>query len=495
MVIKDIKRISKNSLGFTFGFLLTTAISFFLLPIYTRYLTPADYGIISVAAVLSSLISIISFFGMRSAINRFFYNYQGEGSEFRKFISTIWISVTSFAVFLSILLTIFGIIIFSIIFPDLPFYPYILLVIWTTFFTIPFSISLSLLQMRERSFAFGLLCVLQFITNALLIIFFVVGFHEGALGSLKGQFFSAIIFFVIGMYYLKPDISIQLNIQKFKEAIKFGLPLLPHELAGWITTQLNRIFLSVFTTLSTVGIFSLGYQFGSLLCILTGAINLAWVPYFMSTAQEEGENAKPKFAGLVVYYLCLIFFAGLGIILFAPNVIRILTTPSFYPAIQVVPLIVFAFLFDGMYYICANNLFFAKKTGYLSFSTISGAIVSIVLGFLLIHTFGIYGAAVSLLCSYAWTFGLAFYFSNKFYPIPYEYNKMGKIVLIFTITVFLSIIIPYYGLIVDIALKVIILGIFILGLILSHVLSITELNLGKKYALETIQDLRISRKN
>lgn len=87
----------------------------------------------------------------------------------------------------------------------------------------------------------------------------------------------------------------------------------------------------------------------------------------MSTAQEEGENAKPKFAGLVVYYQCLIFFAGLGIILFAPTIIRILTTPSFYPAIQVVPFIVFAFLFDGMYYICANNLFFAKKTDIYHF--------------------------------------------------------------------------------------------------------------------------------
>jgi len=97
MVIKDIKRISKNSLGFTLGFLLTQAISFFLLPIYTRYLTTADYGIISLAAVISSVISIIFFFGMRSAISRFYYIYQGVGSEFREFISTIWISVASFS--------------------------------------------------------------------------------------------------------------------------------------------------------------------------------------------------------------------------------------------------------------------------------------------------------------------------------------------------------------------------------------------------------------
>lgn len=491
MVIKDIKRISRNSLWFTVGVLLTQAINFFLLPVYTRFLTPADYGIISLAAVLYSIISIFSFFGLRSAIARFFYEYKQDEEEFKEYISTMWISITSIALFIAIFLTIAGGIIFPILLPNLPFYPYIVLVIWTVFFAIPFIIYLALLQMQEQSKLYGFFCVFQFIINSAFIIIFIVIFHEGALGSLKGQLMSSLVFFLIGLWCLKPDICLCFRKDKIKESLKFALPLLPHELAGWTTSQLNRIFLSNFTTLSIVGLYSLGYQFGSMLSIVTTAINFAWVPFFMSTAKEQGDEAKPRFAGLTIYYQCFIFFVGLGIILFSPNIIRIMTIPSYYPAMEVVPIIVLMFLFDGMYYIWANNLVFVKKTGFLSFSTITGAVINVILSLILIHQFGMYGAAFTMLCTYGFTCGFVFYFSNKEYPISYDYKKMGKITIIFIIAFIPTLIIPYYGFLIDIGIKLILLGIYLSGLIISGVISIDELILGKKYAQETIRDIRM----
>lgn len=487
MVINDIKRISKNSLGFTLGALLTQAVTFFLLPIYTRYLTPADYGIISLAAVLYSVLSILSFFGMRSAIGRYYYEYCNNPREFKEYISTLWIAIVFFGLILAIILTFTGGYLFPIIIPDVLFYPYILLVIWTVFLSIPLNLLLSLLQMKEDSFKYSILCVAQFITNTVTIILFVVNFREGALGSLKGQFIGTFVFFIVSLICLRKDLSLIFSRKKFIESLDIGLPLFPHELAGWVTTLLNRIFLSNYTTLTIVGLYTLGYQFGSLMSMFTSAINFAWVPYFMSTARNEGETAKPRFAGLVVYYQCFIFFIGLGIILFSSNVIRIMTTPSFYPSMYIIPFIVIGFLFDGFYYIWANNLVFAKKTRYLAFSTITGAIINIILSIFLIQQFGIYGAAYTMLFTYGYVSLLTFYFSQKSYHIYYNYIKMGKIIIAFGISLSPLLILPYYGFILDICIKTMLVGVYLAGLLIMGVITQEELNLGKKYFFEIVE--------
>ena len=277
MVFEDIKRLSKNSLGFSIGLILTNAIGFILLPVYTRYLTPADYGIISVAGVVSAILSIICIFGMRGAISRFYFDYYKDPGELREYLSTICITVFTLSFSLILIISLFGEPLFTLIIPDIPFYPYLDLVLWMTFLGFPLNFAFILLQVRERPFFYSFINISKFLLTTICILFFVIIYMEGALGSLKGQLIGAFIFFFVGIALLWKDIGLVFNPYKLRESLEFGLPMIPHELAGWTSSMIDRIFLSNYSTLTVVGLYSLGYQFGCILSFVTTAINFAYI--------------------------------------------------------------------------------------------------------------------------------------------------------------------------------------------------------------------------
>jgi len=495
MVLKDIRRITKNSFGFSIGMILTHAIGFFLLPIYTRYLTPEDYGIISIAAVVSAIFSIICIFGLGNAISRFFFDYCNDPYELREYLSTICITVLSVSFCLTIILYLFGEPFFAIFFPGVPLYPYIGLALWTTFFGIPLNFAYYILRVRERSFLYSFLNISKFIITTILIIIFVVIYLEGALGSLKGQLIAALVFFIVAFILLRNDLGLCFNFSKLKESFFFGLPIVPHELASWLSSMVDRIFLTQYTTLATVGLYSLGYQFGAILSFITTAINMAWVPYFFSTAKELGERARPTFALLTSYYMMFILFVALGIILFAEDVIYIMTTPEYYGSVEVVPIIVLSFVFGGMYYMVVNQLFFLKRTAYVMYSTVIAAIINVCLNIILIPLYGMIGAGLATAVSYGCSFIFVYYFSNKLFPISYEYGRIFKICLLATLIYVFSLFIPDWGMIVKFSIKSLLIGAYLIGLFICGIVTQEEIQAGKLKLLEIINLRRKSRES
>ena len=366
-------------------------------------------------------------FGMRGAIGRFYYEYYHDKTELREYISTIFITVFSVSFGLTILLYLLGGFVFPIITPEIPFYPYLAIVLWTTLLGIPLNFAFILLQVRERSITYSFINVTNFLLTTAAIIIFVVLLREGALGSLKGQLIATAVFCFVGLAIMKKDIGLNFNPTKLRESLAFGLPMIPHELAGWTLSLIDRIFLAGYTSLATVGLYSLGYQFGSILDFITTAINFAWVPFFFSTVKEKGiKESGPIFAQLTTYYMIFLMFMALGIAFFSENLIFLMATPEFYGAARVVPYIVLAFVFNGMYYMTVNQLFLHKKTYFVSFATFTAALLNIGLNILLIPRYEMIGAAIATIISFAYSFVIIYYFSQKYFPISYDYIRIGK---------------------------------------------------------------------
>ena len=481
MLTDDIKRISKNSLGFSIGIILTQAIGFLLIPVYTRYLTPADYGIIALAAAAGSILTIFYILGQNGALTRFYYDYNHDKKELNEYVGTITLSVIGISFIVSLLLSLFGESLFATLIKDVPFNPYILLVLWTAFFAVLLPFPLRLYQVRERSFTYSFLNVLQFIISVSLIIYFVVFLKEGALGSLKGGFFSAIIFFIIACFLLKKDLSFKIKIKKLKESLHFGLPLIPSALAGWVLTLMDRIFLTHYTSLAVVGIYSLGYQIGMVMSLITGSINFAWAPFFMSTAKEKGEEAKKVFSQLTTYYMVAILFIALAISLFAKDIIFLMATPKYYESHKIIPIIVGTYVLNGMYLMVVNQLFYVKKTKYLPFTAISSALLNVLFNYLWIPKYGMMGAAWATLVSFAFMFLFMYIISQKVYPIKYEYSRICKVFAIAGVIYALSIVFSYDNLFYDIAAKSLILLLYPVGLFVMGFFTKTELKLVWQY--------------
>jgi len=469
-------------MGFSLGTILMQVLGFFLIPIYTRFLTPADYGILSITSVISAIFSIICIFGMRGAISRFYYDYYNDKKELHEYLSTICLTVFSVSFSLTILTFVFARPLFSTISPEVPFYPYIALALLIAVFGIPLNFVFILLQVREKSFTYSLLSTTQFLLSTSAIVILIVVYHLGALGSLLGQFTVGGLFLLVGLFLLRKDIGFTFNSQKIRETVSFGLTLVPHELAGWTTNLIDRLFLGAYTTISTVGVYSLGYQFGSLLGVITGTINYAWFPFFMSTYQESGDRAKPMFAQLTRYYTIILIFLALGIALFSKNVIQLIANSAYYQAIPIIPVIVLAFIFDGMYYMFVSQLFLVKKTGLITFSTLSAAVLNIIMNFILIPRYGMWGAALATVISYGFSFTLVFHFSRREFQIDYDYMNMAKTFALGIIVFLFSLFITTTDFMIDFLLKTGLVLLYLIGLAGLGILNRKEISIAYQYS-------------
>jgi O-antigen/teichoic acid export membrane protein len=167
------------------------------------------------------------------------------------------------------------------------------------------------------------------------------------------------------------------------------------------------------------------------------SFNDASVPYFMKLSKNN-PNSKEIYSKIITVWAVLVAFAALGISLFSKEIIEIMTTPAFYDAYKVVPILVLAYVFRGLYCFPINGLFYAKKTKIIPIVTIVAAITNVALNLLWIPRYGIMGAAWATACAFGVTAILAYYFSCKYYPLIYEYGKLVKIfgsaLMIFMIT-------------------------------------------------------------
>jgi len=431
MLADEIKRLSKNSIGFSLGKILPKAIGFFLIPVYTRFLTPEDYGILEIANVTLAILTIIYLSGQIGSLQRFYYDYYKDKRKFQSYMGTIIGYVLGFSLVVTIILNILGKPVISQIFHKIPFYPYLFIIIWTAFFKLLFPFPQRLLQVREKSFSYSFLSVTQFLVSLGFIIYFVVVKKQGALGSIKGNFIATVIFFIISCFLLRNDFRFSLDSSKLKESLSFGLPLVPHALAGWILTFVDRIFLTHFTSLEEVGLYSLGYKFGMILSIIVTSINFAWMPFFISTAKERPDIAKGIFRRITTFYIAFILLLGLGVSIFAREIIVIMATPKFFDSHRVIPIIVFTYVFQGLYYMVVNQIFFTKKTRFLPIATVGAAIINVGFNLLFIPRWGMMGAAWATLISFVFMFVFTWFISKRVYPIDYEY---GRIIELFAIT-------------------------------------------------------------
>jgi O-antigen/teichoic acid export membrane protein len=214
-----------------------------------------------------------------------------------------------------------------------------------------------------------------------------------------------------------------------KKALAFSLPLVPHGLASWGLTLSDRAILQLYVTLSALGLYSLGYQLGSIMIMISGAISNAWVPFFFRRIAGEGDAAKPALARLVTYYVLTVCAVAVGLCIFARDAVMLLTHESFHPAYSVVPVVAIGYLWNSLYVIPANFLFVKSRTAWLPVATVTAGMVNIGLNFALVPRFGIMAAAWASFAAFLALFVFTWVIARRFFPFPYEYGRLASILV------------------------------------------------------------------
>ena len=325
----EIIKLAKHSLIYGFGIFIGKAASFIMLPVYTRYLTPADYGTIELLITTVDIVAMIAGVGLAATIFKYYSEYESEYDK-KEVISTAVIM----KLILAFIATTFGIIlspqISQIIFhrADNAFYfrlVFAILLLQQGVILIP----LMFIRAIQNSKLFVVINAVKLILQVALNVYFLVVLEMGILGVLIS---TVIAEFVVGFYlfaYIFKKVGFQFSIEKCKKMTRFGYPFMFVSLSGFILTYSDRYFLNAFGDLETVGIYALGYKFGFLM------FYLAVTPFMQIWQPERFEIAKQDdalriFKKVFLYFSIVIVSLSLLISIFVKDLLILRSEPMGY---------------------------------------------------------------------------------------------------------------------------------------------------------------------
>lgn len=409
-------KLFKSASIYIFTSIINSAIPFLLMPILTRYLSPADYGIVSMFGVLVSFVSPFTGLSVQGAIARIYY--ERDTIDFREYVTnSLYILVTSTAI-VSIVFFMFSNTIAS--FSSVPV-QVLWMVIAVSFSQFIIKIVLTLWQVQVKPFKYGVYQISQTAINMLLSIFLVVVVDLNWQGRIYGQLVSLFIFVIIGFAILVKDkwLKFKLNKNYIKHAMSFGLPLIPHVLGGIIMTMTDRVFITNMVGIEATGIYTVGYQIGMIINLLAQSFNQAYVPWLYSKLKENVEKTKKKIIKLTYGYFLVIFILAILLSIIGPIFLKFFIGKEFAGSSIFVTWIAIGYAFNGMYYMVVNYIFYANRNSLLSLVTFSTAILNVVLNYFLIKSFGAIGAAQATTIIYFVKFITVWILSAKVYPMPW----------------------------------------------------------------------------
>lgn len=484
-MLKTIKDLTKHSIIYGSGSILSKLLGLVLLPIFTRFLTTADYGILSLLIITGSISVVIAKLGLGSALFREVIYRESDQSTVMS--TAFYFILGESALFFGILIAFSSNI--SILIFGTSDYAYLLkLILLTRFLEVFKIITMARLRIREQSKLYATLSVLNFIIGAILNIYFIVILHWGVEGLITAGLITAVIFALIFLILIKRDLKLSFSTAILRRLLNFGVPLVPAGLASLLMTSADRYFLQHFTTTTEVGLYSIGYKIGLIMGLIVHSVQLAWPSHMFSIAKEQ--DAKQQFSKILTYYIVVFGFIGLGMSVCAREVIAIMTTPKFYNAYTIVPLIVLSYIFYGVRFITNTGLAIKNKMKYMPPIIIGAAVLNLYLNYLFIPRYGMMGAAGATVISYFVLVVVHTAVNLHFWYIPYEYKRIAKIGLVWGIMYGIGLLIKMPNIWLNIGLKLILMTSYPLILYLLKFYEPREIVAIKKIFLSIIKRFR-----
>ncbi|MDH4366660.1 MAG: flippase [Dehalococcoidia bacterium] len=424
-MFRQLLRLSKHSIIYGLSVAIGQVVAFFLIPMYTHYLTPADYGGLEIFQTTLSILSIILVMGLTTALFMSYFSYDDEEKR-KTVVATTFLSVTGTSLILLLILMALAGDFAGLFFGSVEYTFHFRLIFLTSFFNVGAAVSFSVLRAREESKKYAIFVVIQFLVTAGLNILFVAVFHRGVLGILEGGLITACLLYSILLRDIIKNAKLSFSIAELKQMLGFGSPLVLASLAAWIMTMADRYFLKFLSTPTELGLYSLGYKFGMVVQgLIVGPFTLAWAPFFWSVTKER--NAKEIYSSVLTYFALVATAVALVLSVLSKQALEIMAAPAFYEAYKVIPLIAVSYVLYGCYFILNPGIMLEKKTKYLALIVGVGAVLNLGLDYLLIPSYGMMGAAVATAISYLLLPIGSYFVSQRYYPIKYEWSRVAKI--------------------------------------------------------------------
>jgi len=412
-----IKDLFGQSMVYGIGLFLRKAIAFFLIPLYTHSFTQTQYGKLAMIYLLSGILNICFTLGLDVSFFKQFTDREGNKKEvftrfflFRLFYSSIFLSfIFLLSSHLSNLFLTSG---------DNDLIRLASLTIWIECLSTP---GLLVLRISNRPKKYVFFNTTRFIINLALNILFVLYFKMEIMGVLFGNLGSSIIFFLLLYPEMRKFLTTEINWSPLKSLIKYGLPILPLSIIIWIGLDLiDRWLIKWILGLKKTGVYTLGYQFGTVMGILVHGFSGAWTAFFFNNPEDKKTFAKSSVLfvrGSLVLWAVLSFFT--------PEIFKLMVAEKYWAAQSIVPIIALSYIFFGLEEIFTAGFYIKSRTGLLVPIALTPLLINIALNLALIPYYGIMGAAIATLFSY-FLFALFSYLTaNKIFPVKHNLKAIS----------------------------------------------------------------------
>ncbi|MEW6510908.1 MAG: oligosaccharide flippase family protein [Bacteroidota bacterium] len=404
-------------------------LNFLLVPFYTNVLHPGEYGIVAYVYSLIAFLNVIYTYGMESAY--FKYASTGELGDERQNFSTPFISLLLTSAVLSGAMALTAAPLNRLLLlPEehaaLPLYAAAILLLDTAAI-VPFAS----LRMEGKAALFAVLKVLNIVVNVgcNLLLLLVAG------AGLEGIFLSGVIASGFTLLTLIPTVrrrfTLRFSSSLYKALLSFGLPYVPAGLAAMVIQVIDRPILRALTNDATVGVYQANYRLGIFMMLIVSMFDYAWRPFFLSHAKDP--DAKSLFARVLSYFVAGATAVFLVLTFFIQDLVqlkifgRAIIHADYWGGLSIVPVVLLAYVFLGVYNNLMAGVYIEKKTARLPVITFAGAAANVAANFVLIPLMGMMGAAVATLIAYVVMAAVLYVDVQRFYPVRYEWGRLARI--------------------------------------------------------------------
>jgi O-antigen/teichoic acid export membrane protein len=421
----QITRLAQHSAIYGLGGLVSRFVALLLLPLYTRYLTPADYGAVETLVALAAILATILRLGIASAFFRFYFDSTDRAHRLRVVRTSFWFTMTMATLGLVVGLALAGQI-SEWLFDTNDRATLVRMAFVLLWAQMNFEQMTALFRVEERAVAFTAATLANLVITVTATIVFVVVLDWGATGVIAGNFTGTLAVYAALLVYRHEQLGLTLDRPLLRRMNRFGLPLVPSMLALWMLNFGDRFFILKLADASEVGVYSIGSRIASAMVLLLTAFRAAWPAFAFSI--EDDERARRAYSYVLTYLLFVASWAALALGLLAPWIVEWLTTPAFYDASDVVALLAFGAVAFGGFIVVSIGLGRTKRTQFNWVATGSAAVVSVTLNLLLIPRHGIVGAGIANLCAFTVMFLGITWWSQRVFWVPYQWRRVATVV-------------------------------------------------------------------
>jgi len=418
-----LRTLVKDSAVYAVGTIASRLVGFIMIPVYTRVLTPADYGIIETIVRLVDIIGLLLSLGLAEALLRHYYLAKTD-DERNRLIGTVFN--------LNLLVVAAGVLVFWPLSPWLTrlafghdrYTHYVAVSLIGMMIGSLIELPLTLWRAEGKPWRFTAISLLKLFTHLSANIVLVVWLRWGVWGVVISGLLNAVVWSVVLGVMVRLKYGIYFDKGWLASVLRYGVPLVPAGLSQFVLHYSDRFFLVRYVSESELGLYSLAYRFGMLVSVFHGIVALAWSPwaYRVGDNEEGGVLHLARATSLIlVVFACLSAFIAL---LSAPA-IRLMSAPGFWKAADYVPVLALAYWFFMAQGPISTGAKLARRTYLLAAANGVAAAVCLLLSWWLIPRYGVWGAVVMTVLSMLTLVAGCYAVSQKVFAVQYDTTSLG----------------------------------------------------------------------